>query len=73
LGECFGASGTLGLVLAAGSLRQRLRLADGVAFDVKGGVLDAAESARRLRQCDVVMVSALCYAGHVVNLILSRA
>ncbi len=72
LGESFGASGTLGLVLAAGVVTQPQTWADGVAFTVDGQSVDGAEAGRRLRSTSVVAIDSLCYSGNIVSLVLAR-
>ena len=53
-------------------MREPARLAPGLAFDLAGRPLDSGESAQRLARARVVMVSSLCYAGPIVNLLLGR-
>jgi len=71
-GESFAASGGLALALAAGLMREPARLAPGLAFDLAGRRLDSDSGARHLARARVVMVSSLCYAGPIVNLLLGR-
>lgn len=72
-GDCLGASGTVGLALAVGLLRQKPELADGVAFDLAGTHVEGREASRRLQESQMVIISSLCYSGNFVALVLSDA
>jgi hypothetical protein len=61
LGETFGASGVLGLILAAALLREPQPIA--------GFALDGTST--RLGASPAAMVSALCYSGNVVAMVVS--
>ena len=68
LGESFGASGALAAALAVELLRGETALGAGVAIDLHGAALPGAA----LRG-ESALVSALCYAGSAVGLLLTRA
>lgn len=73
VGECFGASGALGLALAVGVLDTRSPgLADGVALEMEGGgVRPAADVGDRLHRAHVGIVHSLCYSGPTVALVVA--
>ncbi|MEO8603363.1 MAG: beta-ketoacyl synthase N-terminal-like domain-containing protein [bacterium] len=67
LGEAFGASGALAVGLGLALLRGETTLADGVAVDLVGAPLPG----RSLR-AESALVSAVCYSGNAVGLLLAR-
>lgn len=73
LGECFGASGVLALVLAAGFLATPpSRLAAGLAFELRGGgVAPAGDGAAPFAHTRAALIHSLCYSGTSVAAVVA--